>query len=378
MAAQTKPKHGSKDGIEWRTDSKGKTRYRAIVYSKGTGKRSGPWGTHAEARAWRAKALGEIAAGTAVKSTPLTLRGAWEDFLAQAEARTATSRSGTPFKPATLRGYKRGWKKIDPELGAHRLTDIRRRDVQAMVDRWAAKGMAPSTIRNSLDPLRVLYRRAVVRDLVTVNPTDGLEVPADRDTDPMRFASREEAAALIAALPEGERALWATAMYGGLRRGELRALRWSDVDLADGLIEVQRAWDDNDGEQTPKTKGSQRRVPIVPALSALLGAHEGKTKRAASDLVFGRSASEPFTPSTVRKRALAAWSGVKPALDPITLHQCRHTFASLMIASGANAKALSVVMGHASISITFDRYGKLMPGGEAEVGRLLASYLDDS
>jgi integrase len=46
-----------------------------------------------------------------------------------------------------------------------------------------------------------------------------------------------------------------------------------------------------------------------------------------------------------------------------------------MIAAGCNAKALSVVMGHASISITFDRYGKLMPGGEAEVGRLLGAYL---
>jgi integrase len=373
VATATRPRSV---GIERRTTAGGRARYRGVVFSKATGKRSGPWGSHAEAKAWRAKALGEIEAGTAVRSSPLTVRDAWDDFLGQAKAGTATSRSRKPFKPATLRGYERAWKRIDPELGAHRLTDIRRRDVQAMVDHWAAKGVAPSTIRNTLDPLRVLYRRALVRDLVTVNPTDGLEVPANRDSEPMRFADRAEAAALLAALPESERALWTTALYGGLRRGELRALRWNDVDLSGRLIEVRRSWDDKEGEQAPKTVGAQRRVPIVPALVEALKTHQRSTQRSGSDLVFGRTATEPFIPSTVRTRGLKAWEAPEPPLKPITLHQCRHTFASLMIASGANAKALSVVMGHATISITFDTYGKLMPGGEAEVGRLLANYLE--
>jgi integrase len=278
-------------------------------------------------------------------------------------------------KPATLRGYKRGWEKIDPELGAHRRTAVRRRDIQAMIDRWSADGMSPSTIRNSLDPLRVIYRRAVLRELVTVNPTDHLEVPADRNDEPMRFASRDEAAALIAAVPDGDRAIWATAMYAGLRRGELRALRCSDIDFGEALIRISRSWDDHEGEQTPKTAGSERKVPIVPALEALLKAHMKSVGRTGSALVFGRTPEEPFIPTTIRSRALTAWSTSDTPLSPITLHQCRHTFASLMIAAGCNAKALSVVMGHASIVITFDRYGKLMPGGETEVGRLLDAYL---
>lgn len=105
--------------------------------------------------------------------------------------------------------------------------------------------------------------------------------------------------------------------------------------------------------------------------------------------MFGRSATEPSIPTTARSRALAAWTKANTErtkklgrdltdderCDPITLHQCRHTFASLMIAAGCNAKALSVVMGHASITITFDRYGHLMPGGEQEVGRILGEYL---
>ena len=62
-------------------------------------------------------------------------------------------------------------------------------------------------------------------------------------------------------------------------------------------------------------------------------------------------------------------------LERITLHECRHTYASLMIAAGVNAKALSVFMGHSNISITLDRYGHLMPGTEAEAATLLDAYL---
>ena len=62
-------------------------------------------------------------------------------------------------------------------------------------------------------------------------------------------------------------------------------------------------------------------------------------------------------------------------LATITLHECRHTFASLMIAAGVNAKALSTYMGHANISITLDRYGHLFPGAEHEAAAMLDALL---
>jgi integrase len=65
----------------------------------------------------------------------------------------------------------------------------------------------------------------------------------------------------------------------------------------------------------------------------------------------------------------------RACLEWITPHECRHTFASLMIAAGVNAKALSTYMGHAKISITLDRYGHLMPGSEDEAAGLLDAYL---
>jgi integrase len=75
------------------------------------------------------------------------------------------------------------------------------------------------------------------------------------------------------------------------------------------------------------------------------------------------------------RRAAAYTPEARAGLERITFHECRHSFASLMIAAGVNAKALSTYMGHANISITLDRYGHLMPGSEDEAAGLLDAYL---
>ncbi len=79
--------------------------------------------------------------------------------------------------------------RVLPNLGARRLTDIERRDVQALVDRRVAVGDGASTIGNALLPLRAIYRRALAKADVAVNPTTGPELPAVRGTcDPGRVA----------------------------------------------------------------------------------------------------------------------------------------------------------------------------------------------
>ena len=112
--------------------------------------------------------------------------------------------------------------------------------------------------------------------------------------------------AFLTVLPNDDRALYATAFFAGLRRGELRALRWEDVDLRvgdgafAGWIHVERAWDDEAGVIEPKSASSRRRVPIVrPYLSDELEELSEKSGRSGPELVFGRTASEPFVPSPV-------------------------------------------------------------------------------
>jgi integrase len=92
------------------------------------------------------------------------------------------------------------------------------------------------------------------------------------------------------------------------------------------------------------------------------------------DLVMSRrTRTRPFCSSRLMQRARKGWEAA--ALEALTLHEARHTFASLMIAAGVNAKALSTFMGHHSIVITLDLYGHLMPGSEEEAAALLDSYL---
>ncbi len=187
-----------------------------------------------------------------------------------------------------------------------------------------------------------------------------------------RVASPGEAAGLLAALEdERDRAVWATAMYAGLRLGELRALRDEDVDLPAGVIRVERSWDKQEGVIEPKSRAGKRKVPIVAALRAHLAAHT--LRRGKSGGLFFGDEERPFNRDQLVARAEAAWK--KAELEPIGLHEARHSCASLFIAAGVNLKALSSYLGHASITITLDRYGHLMPGNEDAAVGLVNDYL---
>jgi integrase len=350
-----------------------KPSYEASVYSTRDGKKlRKTFSNLSEAKGWRADAMSAVRKGTLRSSSRVTLREAAEEWLRGAKDGLIRTRSGDEYKPSALRSYRASLEqRVLPELGAVRLSALSRVDVQDYADQLLAAGLDASTIRNTLMPLRAIYRRALARGEVTVNPTTGLELPAvcgRRD----RIASPTEAAALIEALAERDRTLWSTALYAGLRRGELMALRWEDIDLHKNVITVARSWDVKAGPIEPKSHAGKRTVPIAAVLREHLIAHRLRSGRS-SGLVFGRSNVRPFEPVTLSERAARAWK--KTELDPITLHECRHTFASLMIAAGVNAKALSVYMGHASVMITLDRYGHLFPGNEGEAAGLLDDYL---
>lgn len=155
-----------------------------------------------------------------------------------------------------------------PVLGSRRLGDIRRVDIQALVDDLLADDLAPATIHTTIAALQAVCRHELRRGRLAVNPADKLELPAIRNGRD-RVVASDTAAALLAALT-ADKALWATAMYGGLRRGELRALRASDVDLASGVIRVERSMDDKQG--AGETKGrNKRRVPIPPFCASCCG-----------------------------------------------------------------------------------------------------------
>lgn len=356
---------------------------------------TGP-GALAAARLWRSDATGAVHRGTLRPPTQETLREAAEEWVAGARGGSIRTRSGDIFKPSTVHGYEQTLRlRVLPVLGAARLSAITAADLQKFVERLLGDGLDASTVRNALMGLRAIYRRACrPGGAVAVNPTRGLELPAVRGRRD-RIVDPSTASELLAALPESVRPVWATALYTGLRRGELLALTWADVDLASGVIRVERSYDPRSGETgEPKSRAGKREVPIAAVLRDHLAAHRARCEWKAG-LVFGRSAGRPFNHSTILKRAEKAWraaavdrarkAGAADAelervarefVAPLTLHEARHTFASLMIAAGVNAKSLSTYLGHSSIAITMDRYGHLLPGAGAEAVGLLDGFLE--
>jgi integrase len=416
--------------------------FRASVYSPLDGKKiRKTFPSRAEARSWQADAKRAVDHGALRTPTRRTLAEAASAWIEGAESGDIRNRSGQAYKPATLRGYCQALDTyVLPVLGGRKLSTITTSELQWLVDSWQAEGQAASTVRNTIKPLQAIYRRARSREGLPVNPTHDLELPAPRPKE-VEIVSPEMATRLLAATPAQDRALWATALYAGLRYGELRALRWGAVDLAGGTIRIRESWDPREGSIPPKTKTSQRTTP----LPGLLRGHLMDRKLAAldsgdDDLVFGASAETPFQAAVVYRRADSAWEAAaasqacqerfgfrvpdggdqrvqfilfladagfsrraigaalqvgyavvrraladrpkseagerkNPPVQKLRLHQARHTYASFMIAAGVNAKALSTFMGHSSIKVTFDLYGHLMPGTEAEAAALLDMYL---
>jgi integrase len=327
----------------------------------------------AEATTWRRDALVAIRRGrTAPERHTATVRAVAYEWQRLAEKGVIRARSGERYKGAAIRAYERHLRlRVFPGHADEPLADLARHDWQRLVDELLANGAAPSTVNGAIAAVSALYEHEIGRGRLADNPTRKIKMPAPNGRRD-RIASPDEGTRLLTSVPDADRAIWATAMYAGLRRGELQALRACDVRLDDGVISVEWGWDYKDGRIPPKGRRA-RRVPIPSALREVLVAELLATGRRGDELIFGSSASTPFSPTTLTAHARKAWKQAK--LNRITLHECRHTFASLMIAAGVNAKALSSYMGHASIQITFDRYGHLMPGNEETAAHLLDTYL---
>jgi integrase len=331
----------------------------------------------AEAKAWRADALVAANRGALrpVRRDTRRVAAALAEFIGGMEAGTVRPKGRGAYKPATVRSYAQQLRVHieSSRLGALKVAEVTRADVQAFADELLAARLSAGTVRNVLNPIQAFYRRAEDRDEIAYNPTQRIDLPGDSSGRPTRIASSAEAAELVAAVPIGDRPLWASAFYAGLRRGELQALRCSDVDLGASLIRVARQWDQYEGAIEPKSRSSRRTVPLLGVLRDHLDEHLLRTGKSGEMFVFGRSTAVPFAPMAVGKRAKRAWN--KAGLTPITLHECRHTFASLLIDAGANPKAIQTFMGHSKIQTTFDTYGHLMPGSHDEVRERMDAYL---
>jgi integrase len=341
----------------------------------------------AEAKAWRADAVGAIRRGKLKAPTRRTLDEEAAKWLEGAAVGIALTKGSRRYKPSMIRSVATDFRLyVSPNLGSVRLSELRRPDVQRLIDDLTAKGLSGSRVRGIVTSLKVVLRRPLQDDEIAVDPTERLRLPAPAGSRD-RVASPAEVAELIDALEPRDRPLWACAAYAGLRRGELRALRWRHVDLTANVISVEAGWDDCEGEIDPKSSKGRRRVPMAGMLRLYLLEHGMRGGRDADAFVFG-SNGRPFIPASVRKRALTTWNkanakrkeeaerqGQEPQLlRPIGLHELRHSYVSLMHDAGFTLERIGDYVGHGSAYMT-DKYRHLLEGHEAEATERLDAYL---
>jgi integrase len=357
MQANTTPARrvrvNGRRSIYYRDDSHGKRRYE-ITYYDSDGRRR--WKT-VDGGLRQAEALlddlrSRVRRGEKVAPTKATVQEVAEQWLA----------SKTNLRPRTREGYETSLRvHVFPRLGKRRISVVDVDDIAALVSEMRVAGKASATIVSALKPVSGTFAYAARLGLRTGNPVRELE----RDERPklhrheMRVLSSAEIAKLLeAASSERYRVLVATAIFSGLRQGELLGLQWRDVDFRSGTIRVRQQLD-RDGTLTePKTPQARRHVVLMPALAAALAAYRlSQPPSMAKDdsLVFASRVGTPMTWRNASRRGLGS-AVARAGLPHTRFHDLRHTFASLLIAEGLDITYIAAQLGHANPTITLSTY----------------------
>lgn len=246
-----------------------------------------------------------------------------------------------------------------------------------------AGGSRPVTVRTAValtESLRMALSWAAARQLIPVNPLAGAQLPKTEKRQ-QRILSEDDIADLVKAA-EGNpfRIPLLLALYGGLRREEVAALRWQDVDFKRRTVTIRQAITRTSSGaevlKTPKTAGSCRTVSMPRFVMDELRLMDKPAER-----VCVTPAGQPYRldsyPQAVRRlieRVNAARQDAKrPPMPLATYHDLRHTHAAMLIRMGVQPKVIQERLGHASIKMTMDLYGYLMPGLQESVADALDS-----
>ena len=348
--------YDTKHGRRWRV------RYRKPDGSQ-TDKRGFP--RKADAERWAAENTTAIARGAYVdpRSGRRTIGGLWPAWIAAKETRC---------KPSYLETLRLAWRShVEPRWGAVRLDQVTRQGVQEWVTGLAAS-RSPSVTLRAYGILHGILAMAVTDGLLPMDPTRDVALPR-RTRGQHRYLTPGQLMALADA-SGWRRGIVLTLGLTGLRWGELVALDVRDADLKRRRLDVRRSMTETKAglvESMPKT-WERRTVAYPPLLDQVMA--EATDGRGLGEPLFAdprdggrlRRTHGPCTPSS-----WFYWSKKRAGVDAgLTVHDLRHTAASIMVASGANVKAVQRQLGHASASMTLDVYADLF---DDDLDRLMGS-----
>lgn len=333
--------------------------------------------TKTEAREILRRLLRELEDGAHVEPSTLTVADYLRSYVAEHARHTCSQRTVESMRYMVERH-------LVPALGMHRLQDLKPLHVQHYNSQKLDSGLSPTTVRKHHDTLHVMLRHAVRMQLLAVNPVDAV-IPPRIVRQEMHFLDAEASAALLRDLEGGPLYLPVLMALGtGMRRGELLALRWSDIDLDAGTLVVARTLEEAFGTvstKQPKTAKSRRRITlpgvVVDALSAekakqaeeTLASEPGNPR---SDVVLRAGSGDPWKPSAFDRK----WRKYRRRRGlPVRFHDLRHSHASQLLAAGIHVKVVSERLGHASVGITLDTYSHVIPALQEEAAEKIDAGL---
>ncbi len=258
-------------------------------------------------------------------------------------------------------------KHIIPKFGKRKIDSIKASEL-TLWQNELLKTLSNKAVINVRIVFNCIFEDAFRDEIIQKNPFSIIKAPQNIAKNENIPFSKNEIFKILEASPLKIRAFFAIGFFTGMRTGEITALKWSDIDFNKKIISVKRSR--NKGiETTPKTKSSIRDVEILDVLLPYLENHlQFKTD---SEYVFLARGNNPFNSSN--KISTVYWSKVLKELNiPYrNLYQMRHTFASLMIASGEDILWVANMLGHKNSNITLSTYAKYMKDDKKVRGMFL-------
>lgn len=273
---------------------------------------------------------------------------------------------------------------IKPTLGQFPLNVINNQTIQNWVKSLQQQGSGPKTIRNIYNNLNAALKKAVVLRMIPHNPCEGTVLPKLQQYQAQVYTAADIQQALAVA---DDLCIYLIILLGafvGLRRGEMAALRWSDINFAKKTVAINKSRVHTKGmviQKAPKTKAGKRTIAI--------GQDAADALRDAKDLydnavqytpgfkdmgfVLFKKDGQPFHPDSLTQR----WERfiAKHNLPPIRLHDLRHSNATALIAAGVSPKVVQHRLGHANVGITLNTYTHVLPSMDEDAAEKLDNAL---
>jgi integrase len=269
-------------------------------------------------------------------------------------------------------------KHAKPFFGEMRIASVRPTHARGFVAELVAQGLAPSTVKGIVLTTGQVFAQAVDDAMVARSPFANVALPSDRHSGTVHFLEPGRVNALANAIDDRYRAAIYFAGYGGLRAGELWALRVDRVNVLAATVDVVESMSEASGLHVGPTKTGKRRTITVPRfLATMLGEHIGRYP-SEDGFVFTAPERGPVRHRNFKRRHYAQAVAAVDVPAELRFHDLRHTCAALLIANGRHMEEVKNYLGHSSIRVTSDRYGHLFPQARAEMADALDATFSEA